>query len=344
MKLGELVLVWVAGLWTVLVSVVLLAFGLIGEQISFSYLAGLLFLASLPVWILCGLIWLTVYRRKLNAWNTNADLRAPDTHSLAPELVFPMKEVSTLAEQTMAGTYWDPEIVKAHFLPNELETFSANKATLEDIRRVISRIVEALPSANENEKFELRSVLSRFYDDLQSALESHNKTSDQMAFNESIWKPYFVNLIDDSLEKASFFRDGIKMVRPLAFVWDLESMLWRLGWDRELFKQTFSKKQIERFLKYFRKLDGKAYQLRLTHGGYLPMSVAIPFRSVVDLLDRARSKRLENIAEPLMFYGLGLPVLGLMLISPFIVLALVLAYVGYWIKSSGTKTVLLPCS
>jgi hypothetical protein len=62
MTLGEIVLLWVAGLWTVLVSLALLFSGFINGQITSAYFLWLVF-ASLPVWIFCSLIWATIYFR-----------------------------------------------------------------------------------------------------------------------------------------------------------------------------------------------------------------------------------------------------------------------------------------
>jgi len=50
MKLGEIILLWVAGLWTSLLSL-----------FTASDLKWLI-VASLPVWIICGLIWVTIYK------------------------------------------------------------------------------------------------------------------------------------------------------------------------------------------------------------------------------------------------------------------------------------------
>lgn len=57
MKWGEKLLLWVAGLWTLLLSLYLL---LVSLNVTSGDLIWL-FVASLPVWIICGLIWVTFY-------------------------------------------------------------------------------------------------------------------------------------------------------------------------------------------------------------------------------------------------------------------------------------------
>jgi hypothetical protein len=58
MKMGEIILLWAAGLWTALPSIALT----FNDHHTNSELIWLV-LASLPVWIFCGLLWITVYRR-----------------------------------------------------------------------------------------------------------------------------------------------------------------------------------------------------------------------------------------------------------------------------------------
>jgi hypothetical protein len=71
MKRGQIILLWVGGLWTVLVTVgSILDLVTIGSIVDndppayVSYYIKVIVLLSLPVWIVCGLIWVTKYRTK----------------------------------------------------------------------------------------------------------------------------------------------------------------------------------------------------------------------------------------------------------------------------------------
>jgi len=57
MKKGEVVLLWVVGLWTVSISL-----SLAGARGSDKLVT--LLLASLPVWVVCGLVWVTFIRQR----------------------------------------------------------------------------------------------------------------------------------------------------------------------------------------------------------------------------------------------------------------------------------------
>ena len=71
MKWGEIILLWVAGLWTVFV---LLGLDLdiknpliVDPRLFASVSEGTwvpLIDKSLPIWIICGLLWVTIYKRK----------------------------------------------------------------------------------------------------------------------------------------------------------------------------------------------------------------------------------------------------------------------------------------
>ena len=75
MKWGVIIL-WVAGLWTVLICLALLLGGFINEHITSAYFLWLV-LASLPVWIFCGLIWATIYCRSRKKSLSDCDETLP---------------------------------------------------------------------------------------------------------------------------------------------------------------------------------------------------------------------------------------------------------------------------
>lgn len=75
MKWGVIIL-WVAGLWTVLICLALLLGGFINEHITGAYFLWLV-LASLPVWIFCGLIWATIYCRSRKKSLSDCDETLP---------------------------------------------------------------------------------------------------------------------------------------------------------------------------------------------------------------------------------------------------------------------------
>lgn len=63
LKLGEVILLWAGGLWTVLVIIVaFFAWAVSSDGKPSHYLFGT-FAFSLPIWIICGLIWATIHGR-----------------------------------------------------------------------------------------------------------------------------------------------------------------------------------------------------------------------------------------------------------------------------------------
>jgi hypothetical protein len=71
MKRGQIILLWIGGLWTVFVIVgSVLDVVTIGSIVDYdpqaylSYYIKVIVLLSLPVWIVCGLVWVTKYRTR----------------------------------------------------------------------------------------------------------------------------------------------------------------------------------------------------------------------------------------------------------------------------------------
>lgn len=350
MRWGEIILLWVAGLWTVLVSIVLLLAGFVGEQVSSSYLVWLV-LASLPVWITCGLFWATFYARR----RRNVGFNSPDKNTTTPEnelmdgqvISMPAIKDCALAIKSKATSppwWFDAEVMAAQFLPDEIENFVTDKATLKTIRQVIFRIIQNIKSADTNTKRELRHLLQKFHDDLRLAARSGVKDADKLAFDDHLKKTYFVNELEQLVEGATFLLGDVKMFRPLKFKWDCEDRFsWHTWeWEKELMRETFEKKTLERFLDHFRRMDGKAIQVRLNNAGYLPVSEAMASGSVAELLDRYRST-LHHTTWDMIEAILVYPVIIILLFGlPVIAILGGLMYLSYLGNTPTRQWVLLP--
>ena len=64
MKRGQIILSWIAGLWTVFVIILGIAAGTEKEVSYFLAICLVALLFSLPVWIVCGLLWITIYHKE----------------------------------------------------------------------------------------------------------------------------------------------------------------------------------------------------------------------------------------------------------------------------------------
>lgn len=285
-------------------SGVLILGALSSEQVGSSYLVWLV-LASLPVWIICGLLWATFYARTRH----NVVANSPDKNTTTPEkelsdsrvISMPAIKDCALAIKSKATSppwWFDAEVMAAQFLPDEIENFATDKATLKTIRQVIFRIIQNIKSPDTNTKQKLRHLLQKFHDDLRLAARSGVKDADKLAFDDHLKKTYFVNELEQLVEGATFLLGDVKMFRPLKFKWDCEDRIsWRTPeWEKELMRETFEKKTLERFLDHFRRMDGKAIQVRLNNAGYLPVSEAMESGSVAELLDRFQHRSIPQRA------------------------------------------------
>src|SRR5262245_9876771 len=99
MKWGQIILLWMAGLWTVLVSLLVMILGALNNGITSQSLLWLV-LASVPVWIICALIWATIYGRS----SRNSMPKANSAKAKAKDeenSVVPLREVADMAKAVL---------------------------------------------------------------------------------------------------------------------------------------------------------------------------------------------------------------------------------------------------
>jgi len=293
MKWGEIILLWVAGLWTVLVTLALVLGGLSSEQVSGTYFVWLV-LASLPVWVICGLVWVTVYgRTPRRVMSVPPDKKPLSNEEVLANVVFSLDHIKKLAQHVVSDQENKRDWAKANFLKSvcttdEIQNFANDEATTQQIRAIVSRLFEKLKDTDAATEQETKSLLERFYTDAKIAENAGAKDAVKLLFDSIVVKTYFVNVFNSILENATFFRDGVRMLRPLE-IKDRFDRAWstqRTRWERGLLQEEIGQKAIERFLEYFERMNTKAVHIRMNNAGYLPMSEALKNVGVADLLDR----------------------------------------------------------
>ncbi len=300
MHWGEIILLWVAGLWTLLVSVVLILGASTNQVGSISFVR--LVLLSLPVWIICGLIWVTIYgrSRRLSTANTSMDMEHVNNDPILDALFVPMHGLNEFANHSgndalfLSGWGDSADLVDAQFSSDEIEKLATDKMTLRDVRQLLRKFVAKLRITFGTEKELIRALLRRSLDDLRQAGSRINNI-DKLAFDDVTRRNYLVGEIEDVLELATFLRDGVKMLRPLKIASKFEDRFSRwASWDHEIFIQTLDKECIKGFLEYFERMDNKAIHARLSSEGYLPMSEAMKNGGVAELLGRIQHRSIPQ--------------------------------------------------
>jgi len=358
MRWGEIILLWIAGLWTLLVSVVLIFGGLASEQVSCSYLVWLV-LASLPAWIICGLVWVTAYgrnRRRVLSAPPNKNQSSIEESSAS--LIIPLHEIKDLAQHVVSdqGTtrVWpNADFLKTVCTLDEIQKFATNAATLQQIRAVVCRLLEKVKTADASTEHIAKTVINDFYKDMKSAEQAGVTGAVNFTFDKQVIRTYFVRVFSDIIEQSAFVRDGVKMLRPLAAHSGLLGKIseygysWRsVEWEIELLRNTIELKTQKKFLEHFEQMNRKAIHVRLSTVGYLPMSEATEGLSVAELLDRYQSrslsKRVWKEFSDGLTVGVGFGFLALLGIGFVVAIGSLWMYLEYLLKTPRAQWALLP--
>jgi hypothetical protein len=335
MKWDEITLIWIAGLWPILVALFLIFSSLPGDNVNHSYFVWLV-LASLPVWLLCGLVWVTVHGRA----EPTAKKHSPNKPATA-SLVIPLHDVRQVARHVTSGQgtsrgWHIADFLKTVCTQEEIERFANDTANAQHIGTVVSRLFKQLSSPDTSTEREARVLLGNFYDDMKLAEKAGFANAVKLVFETAIVRSYFDTVIHSILERATFFRGDVKMLRPLVVYRNLGDRFNRHipHWEKELLQEVIGQKAIKRFLEHFSRMDRKAVHVRLDSAGYLPIYKVMKTRSVAELLDHCRylslSQRLGDACSSglmitvllgffgVLLFGMTMEMAGLSMYSPYL--------------------------
>jgi hypothetical protein len=334
MRWREITLIWIAGLWPILVALFLIFSSLTGDNVNRSYFVWLV-LASLPVWVLCGLVWVTVHGRA----EPTAKKHSPNKPATA-SLVIPLHDVRQVARHVTSGQGTSRGWHIADFLrtvctQEEIERFANDTATAQHIGTVVSRLFEQLSSPDTSTEREARVLLGNFYDDMKLAEKAGFANAVKLAFEPAIVRSYFDTVIHSILERATFFRGDVKMLRPLVVYRNVGDRFdWHIPhWEKELLQEVIGQKGIKRFLDHFSRMDRKAVHVRLDSAGYLPIYKVMKTRSVAEWLDHYRylslSQRLGDACSSGLMITVLLGFFGVLLVGMTMEMAGLSMYLPY---------------
>src|SRR5262249_23399442 len=246
-----------------------------------------LFLLSVPVWIICALIWATIYSRpsrNSTPKGNSAKAKAKDEENS----VVPLREVAAMAKavldqetESVIGfrllpDNW-PDVVKAHISVEELEKLASSGATQQEIQRLTFKIVNNLKTADSAENKILKYLLGKVLDD---AASSGIKNAKNLVFNEITRRNYILTVLEKLIEGASFFKGDTRMFRLDNFLFNFRSAHQSLAPD-EAFRHSLDYETQERIEHHFRKL--KRYVLSDLR--YLPFSKVTEAGSLSKIID-----------------------------------------------------------
>ena len=289
MKWGQIILLWMAGLWTVLVSLLVMIVSVLSGGITSQSLLWLV-VASVPVWIICGLIWATIYGRSSRGSTPklNTDRTMRDNESQQENSVVPLREVADMAKavldhetESVIGFVRLPDnwvdIVNAHISVDELEKLASAKATFDEIQRLTFKIVDNLRTADSSVNETLKYVLNRFFVDAES---SGIKDAKKLVFNEITRRTYILIELEKMIEKASFFKGDARMFR-------LDNFLHAFQWayhpctSDQALRHSLDYETQERIEHHF----GKLNRYVLSDLGYLPFAKVTEAGSLSNIID-----------------------------------------------------------